>query len=198
MKAHERHYKNFIVEIQKRGGDVSIDEKRYTNPLQMIDHGRSEGKKVWLLRCEAWRYYSSRFGSRRAKLAYLCGYDDRGTWAVRVPGTCKTVKEALDKLVPREIKVARKKGKRVLRQGDVYAVETTDRYDGAGISSPYFAADLIGWYVELAPEHTWHPNGRFLLHPEHTPMQVPFPCRFVVQKALDMNRGSGRGAGENK
>lgn len=174
------------AEILRRGGEITIEGDHSTTPLSLWDRDRE--RRLLLVGAEGWRYYSRRFGARRAALAYLYGVDDSGPWAVRVPATVRTVDDALAWLEPAEVTAARAAGRRVLRQGDVYAVETTQAYDGAG------AADL--------PDgHRWNPTTRYLTHhPEdgrkHRPLRVSFPARFVRQRAYQMGRGAGRGRGD--
>jgi hypothetical protein len=100
---------------------------------------------------------------------------------VRVPGTIENVADAVDWIEPAAVKAARAKSKRVLRQGDVYAVETTKAHDGKG---------------ELPEGHSWCPRSRVLTHNEHAPMEIGFPCRFLQQKAFGMGRGAGFGSAD--
>jgi len=188
----EKTIEKLIGGIVARGGETGIDHapsqgcsrsRTEWRGLELADRGRSEGRVVYLLRAEGWRYYSRRFGSRPAALAYLAGRDDSGYWAARVPGTCATVAEAVEWLTPADVARARAAGRRVLRQGDVYAIETTARADGAGDPGT----------------HEWYRRVRVLLGGSgdghrHAPVVIPFPCRFVRQRAYQMGRG-GRGRG---
>jgi hypothetical protein len=161
-------------EIAARGGETDIDG-RQIHVIQRFPGG------LTLVGCQGWRQYSRRFGSRRASLAYLCGRDDNGTWAVRVPGTCGSIGEAVAWVEPAAVKAARQAGRRVLRQGDVYAVEAR-RDDASG----------------LPPRHRFDAERRLLLHLDearpHAPLHVPFPARFFAQRVYQMGR-SGRRAG---
>jgi hypothetical protein len=213
-KTQRRHHKIFTAEIEARGGEITISHMPYGRAglkniehreLEIVDTGRSEGRKVWLLRAEGWRYYSRRFGARPAHLAYLCGYDDAGAWAVRVPGTIERADEAVEWLTPATVTKARAAGKRVLRQGDVYAVETVRRCDGSG---SYSSDD--DWRVQCTGVqvidvdgpgvHCWYPRARVLVHSDparpHRPLQVPYPARFVQQRAYQMGRGAGIGGAD--
>lgn len=173
----------FVNEIERRGGEIEIVERpwlkeyvsRKLKPVDIKDD-------AIVLHCEGWRYYSRRFGSKFAAMSYVCGIDDSGPWAVRIPGTIKTVADALDWITPASVKKAIAAGKRVIRQGDVYAVETAKQHDGIG-------ADNL-------ERHEWLSYCRFLLHPEHTPISVPFPVRFVQQRVYKMGRTSRRGAAD--
>jgi hypothetical protein len=91
----------YSAEIARRGGETSIASGEKASalrdiPLTVAD--RAGG--LTLLHVTAWRYYSRQFGSRRATLSYLCGRDDNGDWAARVPGTITTVAAALAWLTP--------------------------------------------------------------------------------------------------
>jgi hypothetical protein len=173
-------------EIDRRGGETHIQGRgRKVYPLEVID--RDPAQRITLLRAEGWRYYTTR-ESHRATLAYLYGPDDAGAgpWAVRVSSTLETVAEALDWITPPEVKKALASGNRVLRQGDVYAVETLRRFDGTG---------------DLPEGHEWRPRSRYLIHRpadgrKHRPVKVPFPARFVVQRVYGMGRGAGRANGD--
>ncbi len=170
---------NCIREIDKRGGEINIEGKYQTEPLAVQDKQKVRGRTLVLMRCTGWRQYSRAFGARWAYLAYLCGNDDSGLWAVRVAGTCETVGEALDWITPIQVRKARDARKRVLRQGDVYAVESCAD-----------APSSIG-------RHEWFRNARLLLHSDpdqpHAPLHVPFACRMYQQRAYEMGRSSTRG-----
>ena len=175
---------SYTDEIALRGGETRIVGDNTVHHLALKD----DQGGLFLLRAEGWRYYSRREGSHRAVLAYLCGRDDNGRWAVRVPGTCRSVEEALEKIEPPTVRQAREAGRTVLRQGDVYVVETTKAHDGKG---------------ELPSNHRWYPQSRELRHLDvqspHATLTVPFHCRFVPQKALRMGRlntGARTGRGD--
>lgn len=168
----------YSAEIRRRGGEGSI----------RIDRDREAGLTVadrenglTLLHVAAWRYYSRSTRNQHATLSYLCGKEDGQLWAVRVPGTITTVRDALDWVEPAAVKKARAAGKRVERQGDVYCVETSKQYDGKG---------------ELPENHVWDAEARVLAHPEHGTLRLDFPVRFVPQNAYGMGRGAGRAYGD--
>lgn len=173
-----------VAEITRRGGETSIPGGRAAVPLTVAD--RDPRARLVLVRAEGWRYYSRRFGSRYAALAYLYGVDDAGPWVVRVPGTITTVCAAVAWLTPATVGQAQAAGRRVDRQGDVYAVETTAAHDGAGM---------------LPDAHVWDPTTRTLVHRPadgraHAPLHLPHRVRFVQQTALPMGRGAGRVNGD--
>jgi len=175
-RADARVLARYVEEIERRGGETEIDGQYGTAGLAIAD--RADG--LALLRAEGWRKYG-RQGSRRVSLAYLCGREDGQTWAVRVPGTAGGVREALRWLEPAAVRDARLAGRRVIRQGDVYAVETTRAHDGKG---------------DLPDSHIWDAEARVLAHPQHGTLSLPRPVRFVAQNGYGMGRGAGRAHGD--
>lgn len=168
----------YSAEIERRGGETTIrTDKAREAGLKVSD--RSGG--LTLLHLTAWRYYSGTAKSRQASLSYLCGREDGQTWAVRVPGTVTTVRAALAWLEPAAVRAARLSGRKVTRQGDVYAVETTRAHDGKG---------------DLPQNHIWDAGARVLAHPEHGTLSLPHPVRFYAQNAYGMGRGAGRAYGD--
>jgi hypothetical protein len=162
----------YLREIQRRGGEIGIlvDRNRFA-ALTVVDRRYH----LALLHVGGWRYYTRR-QSHRAALSYVCGVEDGQVWAVRIPGTIVTLDDALDWVTPAEVKKAEAAKKKVVRQGDVYVVETSKRCDGKG---------------DLPDRHLWDAETRTLTHPEHELMHLPYPVRFVAQRALGMGRGGG-------
>jgi hypothetical protein len=187
-RLHAKITAEAIAEIQRRGGETVIEgeKERVNATLAIVERDKRTGTA--LLRAEGWRYYSRQFGSRHVELAYLYGVDDAGPWAVRVPGTMTTLADALAWVEPAEVTKARAAGRRVARQGDVYAIETTGAHDGKG--------------AENLPEaHQWRSDTRYLVHrPEdgrkHRPLKLAYPVRFVRQRVLEMGRSGGRAFGD--
>lgn len=172
----------YVAEIRRRGGETGIDAENSTTPLAIADRPLwGEGRGMALLHAYGWRWYGQRAKPRLASLSYLCGREDGQVWAVRVPGTIETVAAALPWITPGAVHDARAAGRRVDRQGDVYAIETTRAHDGRG---------------ELPEWHTWDPGRRVLCHPQHGEVQLPYPVRFVPQRVYSMGRGAGRGCGD--
>lgn len=166
----------YAEEVTARGGETEIVTGGRPERLRMTD--RQDG--LVLLHASGWRQYAGQ-RSHRAALSYLCGNEDGQDWAVRVPGTITTVRQALAWITPADVRSAEAAGRRVLRQGDVYAIETARLHDGKG---------------ELPERHHWDPGTRLLLHPEHPPLHLPYPVRFVPQRAYGMGRGGGTGYGD--
>ncbi len=172
-----------VAEVHRRGGEVAIEEERGSVDLQLISSAPTPTGRAHLLRCEGWRYYSGRFGSRPATLAYIAGRDDGGLWAARVPGTLVSASEALAWLEPAAVTAARRRDRRVLRQGDVYAIETTRAHDGKGSD-------------DLPEDHSWDAERRTLTHHTHHHLRIEHPVRFVAQSTLSMARTGGRQRGD--
>lgn len=200
-RATARLLERYEGEIRRRGGEVVIESKDRTHRLQLVERRRIGGASLVLLRASGWRYYSSRYGHARATLAYLCGRDDAGLWAARVPGTCMSVRESLDWLTPAEVRRARASSPKriVLRQGDVYAIETMPVHDAP--SGPVGEARR-DWRAEGSPwvhTHQWDAATRTLTHTPmtgeaaHEPLCIPYPARFVMQRTYGMGRGAGLG-----
>jgi hypothetical protein len=89
--------------IAERGGETTIEGSRSTEYLYCATYGNG----LALLRADGWRQYSRAYGARPATLAYLCGADDNGRWAVRVPGTCTSITAALQFVEPADVRKAR-------------------------------------------------------------------------------------------
>ncbi|MER7761565.1 hypothetical protein [Streptomyces sp. NPDC097619] len=171
-----------VDEVIARGGEIEI-QGRSGRPVTLEISDRAGGMVV--LHAEGWRSYGRSSPARWVALSYLWGSDDAGSgpWAVRLPGTVTTVAEGLEALTPATVKHALEMGRRVRRQGDVYLVETSSRYDGAGL-------------FDLPSSHEWRPGTRYLVHrPEdgrrHRPVRALWPVRFVLQTAYAMGRGGG-------
>lgn len=179
QRANKRIAERFAAEIERRGGETGIPTDSGMIPLAVRD--RDARRDLTLLGASGWRFYSKR-ESHFAELAYLCGSDDSGLWAIRVPGTLRTVNEAMRWSTP--VVAARREH---LRQGDVYAVRTTAAHDGTGVE-------------DLPAHHVWDPQARTLTHVSdgrrHETLTIPWPVRFVRQRQLGMGRGAGRGCGD--
>lgn len=191
----------YSAEIARRGGETSIEHGAKASalkeePLRVID--RKDG--LALLHVDSWRYYSRAFGSRHATLSYLCGRDDNGPWAVRVPGTITTVAEALRWITPADVQKAEWNGRKVRRQGDIYAVETTKAHDtpSGWVGDDRRRDAKTGQWVT---SHYWNAGTRTLVHrPEdgrkHRPLRIGYPVRFAQQRTYGMGRGAGRAFGD--
>jgi hypothetical protein len=148
--------------------------------LSVADAKRVDGRWTLLLHAEGWAQYSRAVGRYHASLSILGGFDDNGTWAVRVPGTLTTVAEGLAWLKPAAVRNAEEAGKRVLRQGDVWIVERV--------------RDAMS-DQDLPQGHRWDGESRTVRHGDHTPVHVPFAAIAIRQSTLAAN-GQGRRRGD--
>ncbi len=182
QRAREHRRRRYLAEAERRGLPTILDlAKAGTRRLELVSETRTpEGHRVGLLRAEGWAEYSRRVGSYRASLALLCGRDDAGLWAVRVPGTIGGAEEGLEWLEPAAVRRARAEGRRVLRQGDVYVVERAR--DGMA-------------RADLPAGHRWDAAARALVHDEHAHLPVPFPATVFRQSTLAAS-GSRRRRGD--
>lgn len=183
-RTHRRLFRLYLDEIRRRGGETEIEGQYGTTHLSIAD--RDVRARMVLMRAEGWRKYGSH-PARYVKLAYLCGVDDNGRWAVRVPGTFTSVRGALDWLTPAAVKKARDKGQRVWRQGDVYLIEISAHRDQRGVT-------------DLPAAHRWNPATGYLTHRpadgrRHRPVNVGRRTyvEFVMQRAYEMGRTNTRG-----
>lgn len=179
-RLHDRLRDIYAEVIESRGGETTIEGESRAIHLHVKD--RADG--LVLLAADGWRQYSRRFGARPASLRYLCGRDDNGRWAVRVPGTVDTVADALAFVEPAAVAEARRAGRQVLRQGDVYVIEQrTDNMNA-----------LAG------TRHRWDEATRTLYHDDpdapHGALHVPFRAKAILQSVLRMGRSNGRGRGD--
>lgn len=183
-----------VAEIRRRGGETVIHGDISDTHLSIAD--RHKGQRLLLVTAHGWRHYSRRHGGHYASLAYLYGTDDAGPWAVRVPGTTETVTGALAWIIPAVVRDMQAAGRRIRRQGDVYACEITNPHlDGT-------------WYHRngqpdpaTVAAHRWNPDTRYLTHHsadgrKHRPLRLPWPVIFVAQRVYGMGRGAGRADGD--
>ncbi|MGK5677476.1 hypothetical protein [Actinoplanes sp. URMC 104] len=187
-----RRYTN---EVLRRGGEIGIESGSKASDLRLLPLAITDRRdRLVVLHVEGWRYYSRAYGSRFAAISYLCGRDDNGDFAVRIPGTIETVTDALDWITPAAVKKATAAGKRVDRQGDLYAIATTKAHDAK-----------TGW-VDAADgqrhtSHHWNAATRELTHhPEdgraHSTLVLDHPVRFLQQRTYAHGRGGVWGAGD--
>jgi hypothetical protein len=161
----EAHWRRLPTVLDlKREGEARLQVRGYRFDPETKAH-------VMLLQAEGWAQYSRRTPRTFRKLAILGGVGPEGNWAVRVPGTIETIADAIDWLTPAAVKEAERKGKRVLRQGDVYLVERWQ--------NRYAANEPL-----LPVNHRWDEATRTLNHPQHGSLHIPFNFRIYLQRAL--------------
>lgn len=191
----------YVPEIERRGGETEIWEGHRRKNLRPLPLRVSDSKDdLVLLRVEGWRFYSARVQSRLATLAYLCGSDDCGPWAVRVPGSCQSVAAALAWITPAEVRRATSAGRLIGRQGDIYVLRA--RRDSGLERLPanhrlVTLADARDW---------WRLSGtdRALVHrPDdpggarrHRALSCSGPVRIVRQRVYRMGRSGRRSGGD--
>ncbi len=139
-------------EIRRRGIE-GVGLIRYPDRVYNYD----PETHTWLVGREGYQEYTRSEGYYR-KAKWLFGRDDAGYWAVRVPSTCRTAKEALDWLKPAAVRQAEEEGRWVARQGDVYLVELkASRVNTNG----------------LPGSHCYDSETRTFYHEGHKPVVVP-------------------------
>ena len=197
-RARERMVALYTAEIERRGGETSINGRYGTEYL--YPSGRDLRAGLVLLHAEGYRDYGSRKGCHWSRLSYLCGTDDSGRWAVRVPGTITGTWAAVSWLTPAAVQRAIRLGRRVRRQGDVYAIEMKRQGDTktGWVGDDRRRDPATGQWIT---SHHWNADTRYLTHhPEdgrkHKPVRVSYPARFVQQRAYGMGRTGARGAGD--
>ncbi len=180
---YPRGYKAHLVEQRNKRllsqGAEAIQERHLTTPTcspydtaaTVTDYDR--GEKLWVIHVEQTYHYSNTFGDRYVSASWLCGRDENGVWAVRVPGTLTKVTEAVDWITPGPVKKAVAAGRQVIRQGDVYFVQKRRGPDNLR---------------ELPWNHHWDPTSRTATHRQHGTVHVPFPCRVYAQYQLHSSR----------
>ena len=188
----------YRAEVERRGGETGITGLYRTEELDISD----ESGGLAVLHTAGFRAYSRGHGCHWATLSYLCGTDDNGPWAVRVPGTITTVPAAQYWVTPAAVHKALRTGWRVRRQGDIYAIETRRQHDTAS----GWAGDDWRWHpapdgYERVTSHFWDAETRYLKHRpadgrRHRPLKISWPVRFAQQNVYGMGRGMGRGPGD--
>lgn len=161
----------FFNEIENRGFETGFDTGYKNESWAKSKHVEIEciekRRGLRLYKLDSWKKYS-RNCVYPCTLVYLAGVERGEYWAVRCPSTVDSINEALDYTTPAEVKKAKKSGKKVLRQGDVFIVEKTRDCKS------------------LLPEnHTWNSETRMLTHPTHRDIKVDFPCKFLQGKSVN-------------
>jgi len=163
-------------EIQKRGiGGVGY----IALPYKVYDYDCNN--HAWLVGDEGYQEYTRNLGYYR-EAKWLFGRDDAGYWAVRVPASCKTAREAIEWLKPAPVKRAEEEGRWVARQGDTYFVELKAGRDNLD---------------ELPRSHKYDPETRTFTHDRHAPVTVPGNVKAVrVYRQTQLRAEGGRVAAD--
>lgn len=131
----------------------------------VTDHCPRE--RLWIIQADAELETSTKTWYYHA--AWLCGRDDGEYFSHRIPARISTVADALAWITPAAVRKARDAGKRVLRQGDIWLVESRFRSDDTR---------ALPW------SHRWNPETRDLVHKEHGTLHVPFSFRAYRSKGI--------------
>jgi hypothetical protein len=107
-----------------------------------------------------WYYHAS----------WLCGRDDGSYFTHRIPSTIDNIPAALNWITPAAVQKAKAAGKRILRQGDVWFVETRFRDDHTS---------------DMPWGHSFDPMTRNVTHVEHGSTHIPFTFRAYQNKAIN-------------
>lgn len=110
--------------------------------------------------------YKGRFRGKSER-TWLVGRDDGQHWAQQVQNPHETIEDALDFMVPAEVKRLESEGREVIRQGDVFFVEM--------IRSSNFDA-LDGTRHEIEE----HGDKTLVTHPEHTGVELSGEWKAIL------------------
>lgn len=115
------------AQIHARNIRVPFDFTWEDNQVKVTVMERQINPNMWLVHY-AWKarnrnvWGDTQKATRDKHASFLCGTEDGQDWAVRVPGTLYTIKDALHWITPGPVRQAIKKGKTVYRQGDMYFI----------------------------------------------------------------------------
>jgi hypothetical protein len=152
-------------QITDRRISVPDDFGRKEMTAEVTD--RQKNPNTWLVHFK-WRtrsYGSLTYGdympSRSTHASFLCGRSDKQDWAVRVPGTIKTVQKALVWITPAAVRKAQREQKKVLRQGDLFFIPLRIYDDDMNAL----------WGTRHTSLRT--PQGVVISHPQHPALTLP-------------------------
>ena len=171
LSTQKKLIRRTLDELFKRDLDTDLPLSLGMKHSTLMD--RSVNPSLWLVRFKRREYDSNPWvGDREIKVqvAYLCGREDGQDWAVRVPYTKTTIKDALDWLTPAAVKKARAQGKEVHRQGDMYFIPFNMPHNELGAlartrhevqvlpKEPHYATDTnLSPITALRISHPQHP-----------------------------------------
>lgn len=167
--------------------EAQVTHRRLSTPAGWDDFPKSVIDKrpgMWLVHGEGWYEYSRAHGSRYQSASYLCGREDDQDWAVRVPGTIRSIGAALYWLEPAPVREARQKGLPVQRQGDMY-------FRPMRIADHDFSA-LVGTRHEADVQA----DGSIIIqHPEHPTVTLSGGQHWRAYQQQQLE-GAGRRSGD--
>ena len=160
----QQRLKDHLIEL----GQQEIRRRRLTTPTGWGDANpiiidRDIANRLWIIGAEYYFNYSAAVGYW-VGANYLCGRDDGGVFAMRIPKSCNTIVEALKWITPAAVIEAQRKGRWTGRQGDVWLVELVRGKDNLR---------------DLPPGHEYDPESRCLTHRSHQPLLVPAGVKAV-------------------
>lgn len=126
-------------------------------------------RKLWLVYTSNYLYTYNNYKDIYRNRQWLCGKDDGGYFRHQIPCTIDNIDDALKWVTPAVVKKAIAGGKQVLRQGEVWFVETTRRCDNTDA---------------IPQHHHWNPLTRDCTHDEHSLLHVPFNFRAYINKSM--------------
>jgi hypothetical protein len=161
--------------MEGNGMVVSVTD-RQVHPSMWLVHYAWKARRI-----NPWGDYMRT--TRKAHASFLCGREDGQDWAVRVPGTLLTIKEALHWITPSPVRKAFQAGKIVHRQGDMYFIPVQLH------SSRNDLEALFG------TEHqtTRGPSITTVSHPQHGDLELPNLDKGYVWRAVRQTQMSNYG-----
>jgi len=183
-----RHITSYSDEKYERllGGIAEIKRRELSTPAgwdTMTDRELTSvtpDLRLWIIHGEGWHKYSCRFGTWHVEASYLCGYDDGGLFATRIPASITIVSDALAWLKPAAVRKAEERGQHVRRQGDIWFVAMRIRAHDM---------DAIRW-----TRHSARPRkggGLTIVHPQHKPLILSGKHHWRALRAKRLPTGAG-------
>jgi len=146
----------FLEPISTEDYVAFLEPKNYITPSEMgirwIDREDADENFLLVTAGEKLFWHGRVWGTQCR--TFLLGKDDSGAWFHQVPTTIDTVEQALDYMEPAEVKKARKNGREVKRQGDIYFKEMKQKSNMDALENTKHDAEKIddGWLIKH-PEH---------------------------------------------
>jgi len=154
---------DFVLVPSEGAGDGGYSKRLAKRWWYVVDEGEINGKKALLFETGISSYYDGWWrGVTRRR--WMVGWDDGHLFLTQVFSTCESVQEALQRLIPADVKKAQAEGKKVLRQGDLWFVKTNRKIDSVDFEQNVeirhnHVAEKFNRQLQLA-------TGR-ITHPEH-------------------------------
>lgn len=120
---------DFVLVANTKGYDGGFKNRLTYRFFEVLDKDKLNGKTAVLFRTGLVTYYKYKIRGL-IKKTWLAGYDDGHVFLTQVYNTCKTVKEAVYKLIPSEVKKAQEQGTETKRWGDIWFIKTNKKLKG--------------------------------------------------------------------